>query len=61
MALVVSQVSEGDKESDALTSKRNQSNRVLARDVQGGYFLRNKPLGILLPGYSHSGSAVGAS
>jgi hypothetical protein len=38
--------------------ERNQSKRALAKSVRGGFSLRKKPLGMVLPGYSYSGFAV---
>ena len=38
--------------------KRNQSKRALVEGVQGGFFLRKKPLGGVASGYSYSGFAV---
>jgi hypothetical protein len=41
--------------------KRNQSKRALVESVQGGFFLRKKPLGGVASGYSYSGFAIGRS
>jgi hypothetical protein len=38
---------------------QNQSERAPARIVRSGFFLRKKPLGVVLPGYSHPGFAGG--
>ena len=38
--------------------KRNQSKRALVESVQGGFFLRKKPLGGVASGYCYSGFAV---
>jgi hypothetical protein len=38
--------------------EQNQSERAPARSARCGFFLRKKPLGVVLPGYSHSGFAV---
>jgi len=40
--------------------ERTQSKRALVKIVQGGFFLRKKPLGVIASGYSYSGFAIGA-
>jgi hypothetical protein len=45
-------------ESSSLSLKQNQSKRALVEGVQGGFFLRKKPLGGVASGYSYSGFAV---
>jgi hypothetical protein len=45
---------------DDLGLERNQSKLALARCVQGVFFLRKNPLGIVLSGCSNSGFPAGA-
>ncbi|MGA3047894.1 MAG: PadR family transcriptional regulator [Terracidiphilus sp.] len=39
--------------------ERNPSKTALAKSMRGGFFLRKKPLGVVLPRYGYSGFAVG--
>jgi hypothetical protein len=38
--------------------ERNQSKRAITEIVEGGFFLRKKPLGCVGSGYSYSGFAM---
>jgi hypothetical protein len=40
------------------TLERNQSNSAQAKSIEGGFFLRKKPLGGIAPGYTYSDSAL---
>jgi hypothetical protein len=44
-----------------LLLERIQSKYALANGVRGGFVLRKKPLGGMLPGYSNSGFAISRS
>ena len=39
--------------------ERNQSNSAIAMSIQGGFFLRKKPLEGFASGYTYSGFALG--
>jgi hypothetical protein len=41
--------------------ERNQSNSAQAKSIEGGFFLRKKPLGGIAPGYTYSDSALASS